>query len=484
MAQQEKVHLISLGCPKNRVDSEVMLGQMRAAGYEHTTSPEDADVIVVNTCGFIDAAKEESIDTILEMEDYKANGRCQKLVVTGCLSQRYAPDLAKEIPSVDHFLGTGNFQEIAQVLGATEQREMPATGIRSLPILKDHPRLRGANKLVPYRYTERVDGKEIYIPDPTYQLNSKSPRLPTQASYSQYLKISEGCSNTCAFCIIPKLRGPQRSRTIADIVEEAWRLREAGAVELNLIAQDLCAFGRDRDDGESLGRLLRELNRVGEESQGPLWIRCLYAYPKGLTDEVIKVMGESQYILPYLDMPLQHISDRILRAMRRGKGGDATWQLLRKLRQRIPELTLRTTFITGLPGETEADFGELCRLVEELRFEQMGVFSYSPEADTPAADFADQVPRELADNRRARLLAIQQDISRGYQESLHGKTLEVLVEGVSDETDLLLQGRHKGQAPEIDGITLINDGQATVGQVVKVQIEDSSDYDLVGGIVD
>ena len=418
------------------------------------------------------------------MEDYRANGRCEKLVVTGCLSQRYAPELAKEIPRVDHFLGTGNFQEIAQVLGAAASSEIPGKGIRSLPILEDHPRLRGRNKLVPYRYTERVDGKEIYIPDPSYQLNAKSPRIPTQASYSQYLKISEGCSNTCAFCIIPKLRGPQRSRTIADIVEEAWRLREAGAVELNLIAQDLCAFGRDRDDGESLSRLLRALNQVGEESQGPMWIRCLYAYPKGLTDEVIEVMGDSKYILPYLDMPLQHISDRILRAMRRGKGGNATWKLLRKLREQIPELTLRTTFITGLPGERDADFAELCRLVEELRFEQMGVFSYSPEADTPAADFADQVPRELADSRRARLLAIQKEISRGYQESLHGKTLEVLVEGVSEETDLLLQGRHKGQAPEIDGITLINDGEALVGQVVKVHIEDSSDYDLVGGIVD
>lgn len=489
------VHLVSLGCPKNRVDSEVMLGHLGNVGYQPSPSAEQADVIVVNTCSFIDAAKEESVDVILEMAKIKAQSQGKKLVVTGCLSQRYAPELSKEIPEVDHFLGTGNFETIAEVLG---HKKTSAKVHRSLPILGDdevqveghkrehgnhqpHARLSGKNALVPFHHKPTASSV-VAIPDPDFTLTAQSPRIATLPAYTAYLKVSEGCSNTCAFCIIPKLRGPQRSRSIDDVLEEAEQLVNRGAVEINLIAQDLCAYGKDREPKQSLAQLLRALDRLKSKGNKPLWIRCLYAYPKGLTKEVMEVMAEGTNIIPYLDMPLQHISDSMLRRMRRGKGGEATWELVRTLRKKIPNLILRTTFITGMPGETEEDFLELCRFVEEIRFERMGVFAFSPEEDTPAADMAEQVSGELAAERRDRLMDLQRHISGEQQRSLIGKTLDVLVEGLSEETDLLLQGRHMGQAPDIDGVTYINSGQASAGDVVRVNIEEAHDYDLVGGI--
>jgi len=485
MTERLKVHMVSLGCPKNRVDSEVMLGELANGGYELSSSPESAEVIVVNTCGFIDAAKEESVDTILEMVDFKEKGACQKLVVTGCLSQRYAPELAEEIPEVDHFLGTGNFSEIARVLQGEELTPVvrESTGRRILPIVADHPRLSGKNRLVPFSHEVSAGERSIYMPDPDFPLDSHSPRVATQAAYSQYLKVSEGCSNTCSFCIIPKLRGPQRSRRVADVVTEAEQLIERGAVELNLIAQDLSAFGKDQHPRENLAQLLRALNKVGESAAAPLWIRCLYAYPRGLTREVMQVINESESVIPYLDMPLQHISDSMLRRMKRGKGGESTKSLLRRLRKEVPGLTVRTTFITGMPGETESDFEELCDFVEELRFERMGVFVYSPEEGTPAFDMPNQVPSEIGEERAARLMKLQKEISADQQEALVGTTLKVLVEGVSEETELLLQGRHQGQAPDIDGVTYINSGSAERGEVVEVLVEQAMDFDLVGGIV-
>ena len=483
MKDNQTVHMVSLGCPKNRVDSEVMLGHMLGAGYTPVDDPQGADVVVVNTCGFIDAAKEESIDVIIEMEDLKKSGDCGKLVVTGCLSQRYAPDLAKEMPQVDHFLGTGNFEEIARVLEGRVERSRDAKGSTLLPIVQDHPRLKGTNKLVPFRFSEDVDDRSIYIPDPAFHMSSESPRISTQPHYTRYLKVSEGCSNTCSFCIIPKLRGPQRSRTIEDIVREAYSLRQSGTVEFNLVAQDLCAFGGDRKPRENLAGLMRALDEVGRETDGPMWVRAMYAYPRGLSREVMQVMADSEYILPYLDMPLQHISDSMLQRMRRGKGGESTLALLRKLRTTIPGLTLRTTFITGLPGETEDDFKELCDVVEEIRFEKMGVFVFSPEEGTPAADMDGQIPRAVAEQRRDRLMEIQQRISAEQQQTMIGQHVEVLVEGVSDETELLLKGRHQGQAPDIDGITYINDGNASPGDLVTIEVEDAMNYDLVGGIV-
>ncbi len=482
-SSKKTVHFLSLGCPKNRVDSEVMLGHMAADGYTHADAPEGADVIVVNTCAFIDAAKEESVDAILDMVKLKTGGQAGKVVVTGCLSQRYAPQLAQEIPEVDHFLGTGNFEGIAQVLRDSAQHEHGPKTRASLPIFgaakpKPHARLVGRNALVPYRHQAEGNLREG-IPDPDFTITAKSPRVASQARFSQYLKVSEGCSNTCSFCIIPKLRGPQRSRSIADIVAEAQRLKDAGAVEINLIAQDLCAFGNDRDDGENLAQLLRALDTTGIE-----WIRCLYAYPKGLTDEVMEVMAGSKHIVPYLDMPLQHISDDMLRRMRRGKGGESTKDLLRKLRAKVPGLVLRTTFITGLPGETDANFKELCDLVEEIRFERMGVFTFSPEEDTPAATMEGQVAPELAKERQEVLMELQRGISREQHEAMIGTRIKVLVQGVSSETELLLEGRHAGQAPEIDGVTYITSGTASPGDMVEIIVEEASDYDVAGQIAD
>ncbi len=473
------VHFVSLGCPKNRVDSEVMLGHLARNGYVPVNEADGADLIVVNTCAFIDAAKEESVDAILEMGRKKRAGNASQLVVAGCLSQRYAPELAKEIPEVDHFLGTGNFETIAEVVRGGHPR---------LPVLQNapaagHPRLRGSNPLVPYRHQAQLaDGRSVYVPDPDFTVSSASPRLATTPAYSAYVKVSEGCSNTCSFCIIPKLRGPQRSRPIDDIVREVASLEERGVVEVNLIAQDLCAYGKDQSPRQNLAQLLRALDRLAS-GRNDFWIRCLYAYPRGLTQEVMEVLGGAQHVLPYLDMPLQHIADPILRSMRRGKGGKSTWELVRRLRQTVPGLTLRTTFITGLPGESDDDFKELCDFVEEMRFERMGVFAFSPEEDTPAASMPNQIAPELAQTRRDVLMALQRRISEEQQQALVGSELTVLVEGVAEETDLLLQGRHAGQAPEIDGFTYITDGEAAPGELVRIRVEQAGDYDVAGPIV-
>ncbi len=494
MSRARTVHFVSLGCPKNRVDSEVMLGHLVQDGFQIVDDPGDAEVIVVNTCGFIDSAKEESVDTILELARFKSDGKCKTLVVAGCLSQRYAPELAREIPEIDHFLGTGNFEQIGTLLAGGS-----VTKRGRLPILGDlapdgvghqrerghlRPRAVGRSALIPYRHDPQPGvARTVSIPDPDFTITANSPRVRTWPLYSAYVKIAEGCSNTCAFCIIPKIRGAQRSRPIADVVTEVERLAQDGTVEINLIAQDLCAYGRDLRPRQTLAELLRALNQIGERTEHPFWIRCLYAYPKGLTHELMEVMASSLHVLPYLDIPLQHIADPILRRMRRGKGGAATRQLIHRLRQTIPNLTLRTTFITGLPGETAAEFDELCAFVEEARFERMGVFTFSPEEDTPAATMSGQVDPEVALERRNRLMELQRGVSRVQQRALVGRTLEVLVEGVSSETDLLLQGRHRGQAPDIDGVTYINAGTASPGDVVRVRVTQASDYDLVGGIV-
>ena len=477
MPRERTAYVLSLGCPKNLVDSEVMLGHLAQDGYVPVQDPDGADVVVVNTCAFIDSAKEESVDAILELSELKRARPDVRLVVAGCLSQRYAPDLAQEIPEVDHFLGTGNFEQITGVL----RGETPAPGGRSgLKILGQGSPDAATTSVRPSM--AEPAGPVTALPDPDFTLRATSPRLQSNATHTAYLKVSEGCSNTCAFCIIPKLRGDQRSRPVEDVVAEAARLLEQGVVELNLIAQDLCAYGRDLSPKSSLGGLLEALDQLAQRYPGPIWIRCLYAYPKGLTRRVMEVMAGSRHIVPYLDMPLQHIADPILRRMRRGTGGPATRDLIGRLRDTIPNLTLRTTFITGLPGETDQDFEEVLDFCREARFENLGVFAYSPEEDTPAADMDDQVPAEVAQSRRDALMALQQEISRAHQASLVGTRVDVLVEGVSEETELLLRGRHPGQAPDIDGVTYITDGTANVGEVVPVVIEQSADYDLAGPI--
>ena len=437
-----RVYMHTLGCPKNRVDSEVMLGTLAEAGYRLVQDPAKAEIIVVNTCGFIESAKEESVDAILELAAMKGEGSCKKLVVTGCLVQRHADELARELPEVDHFLGTGAYPDIARVVSDAQ-------------------------------------AKRLVVPDPDFVHSAATPRVNSLPSHTAYLKIAEGCDNACAFCIIPKLRGAQRSRPIDDLLAEAAALAAQGTVELSLVAQDLTAYGYDLPGKIRLHHLLPELAKV----DGIRWLRLHYAYPRDVPDALVEVIAREPKIVKYLDMPLQHASDRLLRTMKRGRDAAFLRELLARLRARVPGIALRTSLIVGLPGETEADFDELEAFVGEQRFERLGVFEFSPEEGTPAAEMADQVPDELKRARRERIMAIQQRISRAHQRAMIGRTLEVLVEGRAEETEHLLAGRHAQQAPEIDGITYINDGVGFPGELVTVEITDAAEYDLVGRIV-
>lgn len=440
--ENKALYMATLGCPKNRVDSEVMLGTLGARGYTLVERPEDASVIVVNTCAFIGPAKQESVDTILELAEHKKTGRCNTLVVTGCLSQRYGPELAKEMPEVDHFLGTGAYVQIGDLLAA------------------------------------EAAPRQV-IPDPHYVHDARTPKVNSSPKWTAYLKISEGCDNACAFCIIPTLRGVQRSRPIDDLVAEARNLAASGVRELNLVAQDLTAYGHDLPGRPQLHQLLEALCTVDVR-----WIRLHYAYPRVFPDALIEVMAREPKIAKYLDMPLQHASDRLLRSMRRGRDSAFLVALLAKLRARIPGLTFRTSLIAGLPGETEEDFELLKEFVRTQRFERMGCFQYSDEEGTAAYDFPDKVPQKVIERRWREIMAIQKRINREQNRGLIGKRLEVLVEGPSPESEHLLVGRHEGQAPDIDGVVYINDGFGYPGELVTVEVTEAHDYDLVGRVVE
>ena len=433
------LYLLSLGCPKNRVDSEVMLASLLGDGYRLVSEPEGAEVILINSCAFIGAAKQESIDAILEHARFKETGACKTLVVAGCLTQRYADVLQEEMPEVDHFVGTGAYPRIAEIIKSERGRAI--------------------------------------IPDPEYIHNAQTPRMNSMPRFTAYLKISEGCDNKCTFCIIPKLRGAQRSRPIDDIVKEAHQLAQSGVVELNLVAQDLTAYGYDLPGRPKLATLLRELGQVPVR-----WIRLHYAYPRDFPDALIDAIADEPRIVKYLDMPLQHINDRMLKRMKRGR--DKAWveKLCAKLRDRIPGLTFRTSFIVGFPGETQAEFDELCDFVERHRFERVGAFEFSREEGTESYDLDGQLPQRVKAQRRRKLMSLQRGISKAHQKAMLGRTLDVLVEGESEETSLLLEGRHAGQAPEIDGKVYINRGTARPGDIVRVVVEQAADYDLVGGI--
>src|SRR5690242_16259957 len=440
----------TLGCPKNRVDREIMLGTLAEAGYRLVQEPARADVIVVNTCVFIESAKEESVSAILELPEQKREGRCKKLVVTGCLVQRHAAELAAEIPEVDHFLGTGAYQDVAKIVSDAQ-------------------------------------AKRLVVPDPDFVHAASTPRVNSLPSHTAYLKIAEGCDNACAFCIIPKLRGAQRSRTVDDLVAEAAALAAQGTVELSLVAQDLTAWGYDLPGKQRLHHLLPELCKV----EGVRWIRLHYAYPRDFPDALVEVMADEPKIAKYLDMPLQHSSDRLLKAMKRGRDSQFLRELLAKLRARVPGLSLRTSLIVGLPGETADDFQDLLHFVEEQRFEQLGVFEYSREEGTPAAEMEGQVPAEVKRARFQAVMDAQREIAAEHQRGMVGRRLSVLVEGASEESEHLLQGRHAQQAPEIDGLTYLNeivipgeeDASVYPGQLVTVEVTDAGDYDLVAKVV-
>ncbi len=435
----KSVSMVSLGCPKNLVDSEVMLGLLTKQGYAYNPNPEESDIIVVNTCGFIGPSQEESIDTILEMGELKKRGQ-KKLVVTGCLVQRYPGELAKEMPEVDLFVGTGEFQKLPELLGGAERE---------------------------------VVGRPEYVYD------SLTPRLISTPSATAYVKISEGCDHKCTFCIIPTLRGLARSRPIEDIAREVESLAAQGIKEIVLVSQDSTAYGRDLGDGTTLAKLLKRLDDV----EGVKWIRAMYQYPKLFDEELMEILGHGRRVVPYIDMPLQHISDPVLRAMKRGTREKQTRELIERLRKQIPDLVFRTTFIVGFPGETDEDFKRLDAFVGEGHFDRVGVFRYCKEDGTPAGAMPDQVPERTKGTRYRKLMKTQQETAIRRNQALVGRTLDVLVEGVSEETDLLLKGRHYGQAPDIDGVVLINEGEAEAGRFYRVEITEAHPYDIVGGIV-
>ncbi len=441
-----KVSLVSLGCPKNLVDAEVMLGHLPPERFEIVTDESEADIIVVNTCSFINDAKEESVDTILEVADYKEEGNCRMLIVSGCLPQRYQDDLPKQLPEVDLFIGVSEGARIVELIDRHFGSETAA----------------------------------VEIGEPDYLYDHTTPRVNSSPLYTSYVKIAEGCSNRCSYCIIPQLRGALRSRSMTSVVEEVKQLVADGVTEINLIAQDLTAYGRDRNDGATLEGLLRELVKI----DGLVWLRLLYAYPEGVSDELIELMATQEKICNYLDLPLQHIDDQMLKRMNRRLGEEGTRALLVKMRERIPDLTLRTSFIVGFPGETREQFDKLLQFVEEGHFERVGVFRYSREEGTPAASFSDQVPGQTKKSRLNRLMKAQARVSFGKNRELIGRVETVLVEGYSEETELLLQGRSVRQAPDIDGHYLITSGQANVGDYVQIRVTDSSEYDLIGEMLE
>jgi len=443
------VHFVSLGCPKNRVDSEVMLGVAQSAGFTPTEDASGADVIVVNTCGFIGEAKKESVDAILEMAEQKASGRCSKLVVAGCLSQRHPDELAREMPEVDHFLGSSDMLKLGRVLAGKAER-----------MLVGHPA--------------------------DWLIAAKSPRTLTTPGGSAYVKIAEGCNRSCSFCVIPGLRGKQRSRSIADVVREVRELVQRGIVEVNLISQDTISYGRDLAIKPTLAELVRRVANV----PGLRWVRLFYLYPETLTDELITLLADHPRVVPYVDMPLQHAADGMLRRMRRGHGGARLRRVVEKLRKRVPGLTFRTSFIVGHPGETEEEFTELCEFVRWAEFDRVGVFRYSDEATSKSQTLPGKVPARTAARRYRTLMRLQRDIAHEKNLAMVGQELDVLVGGESDEHEFVSMARHAGQAPDIDGQVYLSfeSGQASPelaqpGGMVRVRITQAADYDLVGEVL-
>ena len=441
-----KFALISLGCSKNLVDSENFIGILvNKKGFEVTSELNEADMIIVNTCGFIGDAKKESIETILEVSELKETGNLKKIIVTGCLAQRYSEEILKELPEVDAVIGTGEIDKIEKVVDE---------------ILN--------NK------------KSVETSSMIFLANANTDRILTTASHTAYLKISEGCDRRCTYCIIPQLRGKLRSRTIEDILVEANNLVKSGVRELNLLAQETTEYGIDLYKEKSLAKLMKELVKIEDLK----WLRTYYMYPDSVTDELIQVMKTEDKICKYFDIPIQHVSDSILQNMGRAKTGAHLKDILYRIRREIPNATFRTSVIVGFPGETQEDFEELRDFLEEFQFDYVGVFKYSREEDTKAYDMDNQVPEEIKEERWVELTNLQSKIAENKNRGMLGQTVEVMIDGVSTESEYLLEGRTKGQALEIDGKVLTNDGTAKPGEIVKVKLEQNFDYDFIGPIVE
>ena len=480
-----KIGFLSLGCPKNLVDGEVMLGIARDAGHEITADAGDAEVLVVNTCAFIDSAKQESVDAILEMAALKREGKCSRLVVTGCLAERYRNDLQNEIPEIDAVLGTGEVPKILDAIGdqgpgaggqevAQPIRFFSKSPARSLDASLPAPGPRPSTRSFP------APGPRPPVPD--YLYDADTPRLLTTPKHFAYVKVAEGCDYTCAFCIIPTLRGSYRSRTADSIVREARSLAERGVRELLLISQDTTFYGIDRGERGGLARLLRELNAI----DGLEWIRLLYLYPTTITDDVLAAMAECDKVCRYIDLPLQHASAAVLKRMRR-PGNRATYdRLLTRIRERVPGVTLRTTLIVGFPGETDADFAELSAFVRDIEFDHVGVFTYSHEEGTRAYDLPDDVPAAVKRKRRSALMSQQKRIVKRAQRRRVGSEVLVMVDGPSTEHELAIQGRLEGQAPDIDPLVYLTDYDPAAvesGKLIQARIVGSRDYDLIAAPV-
>lgn len=440
---QKTVYMVSLGCAKNLVDSEVMLGLLDQAGYTVAPDPEAADLLLVNTCGFIGSAVEEAVEEILTLARYKEEDPAKKLVVTGCLVQRYGEELQKELPEVDLFVGTDGFKDLISLLGG-----------------------------------ERGPGGLVRSPVSTFLMDSSLPRKLSTLAHRAYFKITEGCDNRCTYCLIPSIRGRLRSRAMDDLLVEARGLGSLGLKELTLIAQDLLAYGMDRGDAELTGLLEQLL--AGTDIP---WLRLLYLHPARLNEEFLRFIADRPRILPYLDIPVQHVSDRILKRMNRPYGRRRLDELVAAVRQHLPGAAIRTTLMVGFPGETEAEVEEMAAFLRDHRFDHVGVFAYANEDGCAARGFDGQVAEEAKEERRARIMELQAGISREKLEVMVGRVEQVLVEGVSRETDLLLEGRTRWQAPEIDGCVYITAGETRPGALVDVRITEAHQYDLVGELV-
>lgn len=442
-----RIGFVSLGCAKNLVDTEVMLGMLAEGGHEITSSQGDADVIVVNTCGFIDRAKEESVNTILEMAQHRTEGNCRRLIVAGCLVERYRDQILAEIPEVDDVVGTGELPKILKSCDPDVEPEIPS-----------------------------------YQPPELFLYSDEDPRILTTPSYSAYLKISEGCDHPCSFCVIPQMRGRYRSRPMDSILREARRLAEHGVRELNLVAQDSTMYGWDFGNRQGLAQLLRCLDEI----DGLDWIRFLYAYPNSIYDDLLLAIAESPSVCNYIDLPLQSASRGVLKRMKRGGNRSSLVRLVERIRERIPGVTLRSTMIVGFPGETEEDFKEGLEFAREVEFDRLGVFTYSDEEDAASYRLDGKVEHSVKQERLERLMLAQAQISKRKNRALIDQTMPLLVEGPSPESELLWQGRLQSQAPEIDGIVYLNDGvteKVRVGDISSVLISEAHEYDLVGTLI-
>ena len=475
----QRVGFVSLGCPKNLVDSEVMMGLLSRAGAELSSRAEDADIIVVNTCSFIESAQQESVNTILEMAGHKTSGRAKKLVVAGCLVERFRDEIQRRIPEVDAVVGTGELQGILAATGITTAR---STAMDNSPFVVLNSRAEGDARAAQGRFSrERWDGAIADLPN--YLYDEETPRVLATPKSTAYIKIAEGCDHPCTFCIIPQLRGKFRSRRFESVVAEAERLAQGGVREITLIGQDTTCYGEDFGLKDGLALLLEKLSQIEDLR----WIRFLYAYPNKITGKLLETIGSQEKICSYMDVPLQHASASVLKRMKRGGGAEVFLRSIEKMRSAIPDLTLRTSFIVGFPGETETEFEELCDFIREAQFDWMGTFAYSDQDGADAYGLDNKLSLSEIERRRKHLMGIQRRISKKKKKSLVGQEFDLLLEGQSEETDLLMEGRTVMHAPEIDGKVFVNDfpedEELRPGEFYRCQITEAHDYDLVARIL-